>query len=297
MMSQYSTRLYLKYKDKSVYDNIRDRLNEISFKKYGFGSDTFDLLEPTNDNSVELTDFSIDKKKLILLINELKKVLKDNVLIIADTINYNEDLMTYLVYNFNDETKYIAVNKVLEDEVEISDLTKWIKNISLIGSEINFINSFGYNIKNKNVKKKRYRYHSLVYASFDSIVDANYAYDNWIIYVDKNGRNLTISELKSENNPIGESDTAYDNYLIDDVPLSETECKEHINRIKEYIRNGSVTTVTYNGVDDKLHIIYYDGDFNEWDIDNDEVKELIDEDYTISECIEYDNINALKINS
>ena len=250
------------------------------------------MLKPIFDNGVEITDFSMDKKKLILFVDKIKDILKDNVIIIADTINYNEDLITYIVYNFNDDTKYIAVNKVLEEE--ISDLICLIKNISLTNNEINFINSFGYSIKDKNVKKKRYRYHSLVYASFNSIEDANYAYDNWVIYLDKNGRNWTISELKSENNPIGESDTAYENYLIDDVSLSEDECKEYIDRIKEYIRNGSVTTVTYNGVDDKLHIIYYDGDFTEWDIANDEVKELIDEDYTISECIEYDNIDSLR---
>ena len=294
MMSQYSSRLYLKYKDKSVYDNMRGELNKINYASYGFGSYSIDLLEPSFDNSVEITDFSIDKKRLILLVNDIKDVLKDNAIIIADTINYNEDLITYMVYNFNDDTKYITVNKVLEEEVEISDLTSWIKVLSLTNNEINFINSLGYNIKDKPTKKKRYRYHSLVYASFNSIEDANYAYDNWVVYLDKNGRNWTISELKSENNPIGESDTAYENYLIDDFPLSEDECKEYINRIKEYIRNGSVTTVTYNGVDDKLHIIYYDGDFTEWDIANDEVKELIDEDYTISECIEYDNIDSLR---
>lgn len=295
----YNSRISIIYKDIFIYSFSKEKLAKIDISKYGFSGTGDILLKPNRKNILSLDDFSCSKDELVSFVEQITKALKKDALIIADTVNYNENLKTDLVYFFGDSVKTLYIDDIIEDKIKISNITKWLELVknNVSDKELKKLRDFGYKLKidkkNNNIVKK-YNYKGLVFAGFKNDENATEAYKKWIIYADEFGKEYSIFDMKNENNPLGNSDTEYKKFLIDDIPLSKEECSEYLKDRIEVLKKGCAIALTYNGVSNNIYICYYFGDkIKEIIIEDNEIKSLIKEGCTISECVSYNNIEKL----
>ncbi|WP_026497775.1 hypothetical protein [Butyrivibrio sp. WCD2001] len=153
-MSQYNSRLFVMVKKASVWK----KLEEISFEKYGIGAHAYEVFN-TKKKSVELDEFSCDDDQLLGLVKEIAKNIKNDGVVIADTIEYNVDPCVFGAYCFGGRVHSCVCegddDGNLQSDVEINDIQKWIELSGCDISKKEVSNLKQYSIKAKEHKPEK----------------------------------------------------------------------------------------------------------------------------------------------